>query len=375
MDYQTIEWPNLETRVQLSYFTSENTTEIHAVLTFLNCHAKVEEQFEAISRSINCLVNEELKEMTLVWKRYFLSDAVNQSIFINEPEFSFSLVQQPPLNGTKVIVWLYFVSKVEVIRKNDGIVISRPNYTHFFHFQLHKGDGNIQEQTHYALHTYSQELFNLGCSLREHCLRTWIYIQGVDIHYKEMALVRAKYFESEGLNKNTHYIASTGIEGSYTNTSVLFLMDAYAVKGLKSKQIRYLKAYSHLSPTLTYGVTFERGTSVDYGDRRHIFISGTASIDKMGEIVNPGSVTLQLHRTLENIKVLLAEADAKMDDLAQAILYLRDPADYNVIEEYMEQNFPQIPKAIVYASVCRPGWLIEVECIAIKKIESEFCNF
>ena len=50
-------------------------------------------------------------------------------------------------------------------------------------------------------------------------------------------------------------------------------MDTYAVDGLKSEQIHYLYAPTHLNPTYEYGVSFERGTYVDYGDRRQVFIS------------------------------------------------------------------------------------------------------
>ena len=65
-------------------------------------------------------------------------------------------------------------------------------------------------------------------------------------------------------------------------------MDTYAVDGLKSEQIHYLYAPTHLNPTYEYGVSFERGTYVDYGDRRQVFISGTASINNKGEVVCPG---------------------------------------------------------------------------------------
>ena len=61
-------------------------------------------------------------------------------------------------------------------------------------------------------------------------------------------------------------------------------MDTYAVKGLQPGQIQFLYAPTHLNPTYEYGVTFERGTAVTYGDRKQIFISGTASIDNKGEI-------------------------------------------------------------------------------------------
>jgi enamine deaminase RidA (YjgF/YER057c/UK114 family) len=58
-----------------------------------------------------------------------------------------------------------------------------------------------------------------------------------------------------------------------------------------------------------------------------------------------------------------------MDDVAQMIVYLRDTADYHHVADYMQKHHPDIPQTIVYAPVCRPGWLVEVECIAIKKID------
>mgnify|MGYP006052733029 FL=1 len=110
-------------------------------------------------------------------------------------------------------------------------------------------------------------------------------------------------------------------------------MDAYAVKDISPEQITYLKGSTHLNPTHEYGVTFERGTAVDYEDRRHIFISGTASIDNKGEILHPGDVCRQTGRMWENVEVLLAEAGAGFDGVAQMIVYLRDIAEYQAVRK------------------------------------------
>ena len=101
-------------------------------------------------------------------------------------------------------------------------------------------------------------------------------------------------------------------------------MDTYAVDGLKSEQIHYLYAPTHLNPTYEYGVSFERGTYVDYGDRRQVFISGTASINNKGEVVYPGDIRKQTERMWENVEALLKEAGCTFDDLGQMIVYLRD---------------------------------------------------
>ncbi len=112
------------------------------------------------------------------------------------------------------------------------------------------------------------------------------------------------------------------------------------------------------------------GTSVDFADRRHVYISGTASINNKGEIEHPFNVMKQLDRTLENINVLLNEAECKMTDVAQMIIYLRDIADYKLVKQFFEKEYTNIPKVIVLAAICRTGWLIEIECIAIKSVKN-----
>lgn len=71
-----------------------------------------------------------------------------------------------------------------------------------------------------------------------------------------------------------------------------------------------------------------------------VFISGTASIDNRGEIVYPGDIVKQTERMMENISVLLKEADATTRDITQAITYLRDMADYAVVKKYFEAALP-----------------------------------
>ena len=71
------------------------------------------------------------------------------------------------------------------------------------------------------------------------------------------------------------------------------MLDAFAVAGLKPGQIKYLYARTHLNPTYEYGVSFERGTAVDYDDRRQVLISGTASINNRGEVMYAGDVHRQ----------------------------------------------------------------------------------
>ena len=180
---------------------------------------------------------------------------------------------------------------------------------------------------------------------------------------------------TQNLTENTHYIASTGIGGRHADPKVLVQMDSYAIGGLQPGQVKYLYAPTHLNPTYEYGVTFERGSYVEYGDRRHVFISGTASINNRGEVVHVGDVRQQTLRMWENVETLLAEAGCSYDDVAHMVVYLRDTADYAVVKQLYDERFPKKPKVFLLARVCRPGWLVEMECMAIKDTESSYPNF
>lgn len=68
---------------------------------------------------------------------------------------------------------------------------------------------------------------------------------------------------------------------------------------------------------------------------------------------------------LENVETLLCEGGARWNQVMSAIVYIRDIADYTTVKQLLEESLSDIPKVIVCAPVCRPGWLIEMECIAI----------
>ena len=83
----------------------------------------------------------------------------------------------------------------------------------------------------------------------------------------------------------------------------------------------------------------------------------------------------QCYRMWENVEALLKEAGCSYDDAAQMIVYLRDPADYEVVRRLYEERFPDKPWVIVNAKVCRPGWLIEMETMAIKAQKTDFPEY
>ena len=302
-----------------------------------------------------------------VMKRYFLSDSANQQpLMRHEPGVSLSLIQQQPLDGSKIAVWLYLQAGTEIRPDGDAVATVHNGYTHLWHMGMTCPEGDSAQQTRTILEHYETELGRQGATLAENCVRTWFFVRDVDTQYHGLVVARRENFEREGLTSHTHYIASTGIGGSPADTRALVQLGSLAVLGLHPRQQRYLYAPTHLNPTYEYGVTFERGTAVSYGDRSHIYISGTASINNKGQVMHVGDVVAQTRRMWENVETLLAEAGASFADVMQIIVYLRDTADAKRVTEMFHERFPNIPTVVTLAPVCRPTWLIEMECIAVR---------
>ena len=355
----------------------DGVSEYHAILRVTNPRLTYAEQLEAMLAAYQHLLDHEVPGAVAVFKRFFLSDAANQAnqllaTQVEHSDCSLSIVEQPPLDGSKIALWVYLQQGVTTRTLAHGdYEVSHGGYRHIWSGYNFNKAAKSEYQTRLLFNDYIMRLADQGCSLANNCIRTWFFVQNVDVNYAGVVKARNEVFVTQGLTPETHFIASTGIAGRHADPEVLVQMDAYAVTGIKQEQIHYLYAPTHLNPTYEYGVSFERGTYVDYGDRRQVFISGTASINNRGEIMYPGDVRQQTLRMWENVETLLAEAECSFEHVGHLLVYLRDIADYAVVQEMFEERFPNIPKIYLQAPVCRPGWLVEMECMAVKSISNE----
>ena len=379
MSYEKITYQDLGVTVELSTFAPKGKVkEQHAILHVAPQGELFAQQFERIYEAEKVLLQmPQCIGSQTIFKRYFLSDATNQQPLVHaDGDCSVSCIEQAPLDGSKVAAWLYLVHDMAV-ENHDGLVIARHNgYQHIWKMGMHEHSGDSACQTENLLTAYEELLQRFGATLADNCIRTWFYVRDVDTQYAGMVRARRENFVAQGLTPETHYISSTGIGGLPADTRALVQLGTYALVGFEPTQQRYLYAKTHLNPTYEYGVTFERGTAVDFGDRRHVYISGTASINNKGEVMYVGDIVRQTHRMWENVEALLAEAGTTFDDVAQIIVYLRDISDYAIVSELFSQRFPDTPYVITHAPVCRPTWLIEMECVAIKEQKNkEFRDF
>ena len=379
MNYRKLQFEELEVTAEVAaYEPKEGVTEWHVILHVNNNQLPFGEQLGRLYEAEDRLPGmPEFWGAQYIMKRYFLSDSTNQQPLMRQQKnISVSLIQQQPLDGTKIAAWLYLQSGVEVREQNGAVVVSHNGYQHLWKMGMVKNQGDSARQTEELLTEYEAMLSRFNATLAENCIRTWFFVRDVDTNYHGLVVARRENFIQQGLTEKTHYISSTGIGGSPADTKALVQLGTYAITGLEPEQQHYLYATTHLNPTYEYGVTFERGTVVEYGDREHVFISGTASINNKGEVVHVGDIVLQAQRMWENVEALLKEGETGWEDVMQIVVYLRDTADYEVVRQLFAERFPHIPTVITLAPVCRPTWLVEMECIAVKeKVNERFRNF
>jgi len=307
------------------------------------------------------LQDEQTAGRTLQYTKIFLSDAQNQYQQLVESELfqdivskaPQTIVEQPPLNGSKIAMLI----KTSDLQRDFVFQSLRltPDEARL---------GNSYLQTMMLFEKYLKGMSERGLDIKTHCVRTWIYVKGIDVNYQGVVKARNDIFRKCGLTIDTHFIASTGIGGASQVREATVAMDFLTYPDIKEEQKKYLQALDHLNPTHEYGVAFERGTRLQLNGLQRYFISGTASIDRFGHVIYLGDVEKQAERLIENIEALLHDGEATLDDIKYFIIYLRDVSDYHVIDRYMANRFPDKPRILLAAKVCRPEWLVEMECIA-----------
>lgn len=344
---------------------SAEWAESFSMLSLIDTMMPFERQLDILIDNIQKVIE---SDGVPVLMRFFVSDPANQAESIRKKmvfDCPVSIIGQAPLNGTKVAAMVWCRQSAAICRVSDRMhkVTERGIDEYWYTGGVSNADGSYN-QTVSLLDELSSGLEAQGLTLESNCMRTWLFVQNIDVNYKGVVDGRNTVFDRHGLTPDTHFIASTGIEGRTENCANKVMLDAVAVSG-PGILVDYLHGASHLNRTSQYGVRFERGTKVEYPDRNHVYISGTASIDNNGKILYEGDIVRQTERMIENVGVLLAEAGCGFGQVGSMIIYLRDSADYAVVKEIFDKRFPECPRVIVQAPVCRPGWLVEMECIAI----------
>ncbi len=97
-----------------------------------------------------------------------------------------------------------------------------------------------------------------------------------------------------------------------------------------------------------------------------VYTAGQVGWDETGEIAAVGDVRAQTIQTLKNVRAVLEEAGATLDDVLKCNVYLKDIDDFQIMNEEFAKVFPVDPPArtTVETRLSDPRMLVEIEAIA-----------
>jgi enamine deaminase RidA (YjgF/YER057c/UK114 family) len=100
-----------------------------------------------------------------------------------------------------------------------------------------------------------------------------------------------------------------------------------------------------------------------------VFVRGQIGQDlDTSASVAVGDVAGQTDQAMRNIKMLLEEAGARLEDICKITIYITDPRYrepvYRKVGEYLKGVFP-VSTGIVVSALARPEWLVEVDATAV----------
>jgi reactive intermediate/imine deaminase len=112
---------------------------------------------------------------------------------------------------------------------------------------------------------------------------------------------------------------------------------------------------------------FSQAWKVEDG-RTVIFVSGQVSASADGQLAHDGDFAAQTRLVFENLRTVLNQAGATLDDVVKLGVFLTDMArlpQYAAIKAEFFKGAQPASTAVGVTSLARPGLLIEVEATAV----------
>ena len=95
-------------------------------------------------------------------------------------------------------------------------------------------------------------------------------------------------------------------------------------------------------------------------------VGAVKAATEAGAVMGLGDVRAQTVQTLNNVKSVLAEGGATLDDVVKCNVYLKDMRDFQAMNEVFASFFATDPPArtTVQAALAEPEMLVEIEAVA-----------
>jgi enamine deaminase RidA (YjgF/YER057c/UK114 family) len=193
-----------------------------------------------------------------------------------------------------------------------------------------------------------------------HVVRTWFYLDDILDWYGPFNAVRNQFFTERNVFQGV-VPASTGV-GMRNPAGAALTGAVLAVKPL-APEVKVFAVPSPLQcPALDYQSSFSRAVEVQTSKQRHLYISGTASIDPAGHSLHRGDVDKQIELTMAVVEAILQSRKMDWSDTSGAVGYFKDLRDVARFEAYCRSHgLSSLPVKPVEATICRTELLFEIE--------------
>lgn len=212
-------------------------------------------------------------------------------------------------------------------------------------------------------------------------LKIWNYIPAINEgsgdqeHYRQFCLGRADaVLIDPGDLPPLPAATAIGAPAAEPALQVYFL--AGALPGLDVENPRQVSAWRYPRQYGPRSPLFSRGTILTLNGARQFLLSGTASV--VGhQTHHENQVANQLSESLRNVRSLLDEGHRLMGDSRARLdrdgllkVYIRNPADFELIRQSFEAEIPAgIPRIYLQGDICRENLLTEIDgIVACEKI-------
>lgn len=115
---------------------------------------------------------------------------------------------------------------------------------------------------------------------------------------------------------------------------------------------------------------YSHGYKVDLGDSTIIFTTGQVAMDKEGKVLYPEDPAKQTEFIFESLEKILSEADASLDDVVKATVYVTNMNDFAEISKVRNRYFKNaepVSTLVEVSKLVKDGCKVEIEVIAVKQ--------
>lgn len=101
---------------------------------------------------------------------------------------------------------------------------------------------------------------------------------------------------------------------------------------------------------------------------RLIFVSGQVPVDAAGKIIGVGDIVVQTRTVWENLKHVLEDAGASIQDVVKLNFYVTNMSEFRdkaerIRREYFPHDLPT-STLVEVKSLARPEFMVEIEAVA-----------